>query len=107
MKLCAACHEDLPKDKFSKKQWKLGAQSQRRCTSCVRNNREVVQPLPAIDNESDNNNTDIVSLLGSMNMNDNEMIPHSDEELFKDPPKYEDCPIFSSECHHFIRVKSI
>jgi len=23
MKTCAACHEDLPKDKFSKKQWKL------------------------------------------------------------------------------------
>jgi len=91
MKLCAACHQDLPKDEFSKKQWKLGAQSQRRCTSCVRENREVVQP-PAVNNEPDNDNTGIVSLLESLSMNENEMIPVSDEELFKEPPK-EDCPI--------------
>jgi len=92
MKLCAACHEDLPKDKFSKKQWKLGAQSQRRCTSCVRDNREVVHP-PSANNEADNNDTGIVSLLDSMSINDNK-VPVSDEELFKQPPlQYEDCPI--------------
>jgi len=91
MKLCAACNQDLPKDKFSKKQWKLGAQSQRRCTSCVRDNREV-QP-PAINNESSNNDTGIVVSLESMGINDNEMIPLSDEELFKQPPPREDCPI--------------
>ena len=89
MKLCAACHQDLPKDKFSKKQWKLGAQSQRRCTSCVRDNREV-QP-PAINNES-SNNTGIVNLLDSMSIDDN-ATPLSDEELFKMPPPNEDCPI--------------
>ena len=93
MKFCAACHQDLPKDKFSKKQWKLGAQIQRRCTSCVRDNRAVQQPPPAINNESDNNNTGIVSSLDSMSINDDEMIPVSDEELFKQPPQKEDCPI--------------
>ena len=38
MKTCTACHEDLPKDKFSKKQWKL---NQRRCKVCIADNREV------------------------------------------------------------------
>ena len=42
MKTCAACHEDLPKDKFSKKQWTM---NQRRCKVCITDNREV-QPLP-------------------------------------------------------------
>jgi len=101
MKLCAACHQDLPKDKFSKKQWKLGAECQRRCTSCVADNREV-QPLPPSPPTNNNNgsansikhnNGGIDRLLESMNMNDNEMIPASDEELFKQPPPKEDCPI--------------
>ena len=89
MKLCAACHQDLPKDKFSKKQWKLGAQSQRRCTSCVADNREAVQPpLNNNNEESANNNgsnevVEIVSSFESISMNDNEMIPPSDEDLFK------------------------
>ena len=95
MKLCAACHQDLPKDRFSKKQWKLGAECQRRCTSCVRDNREVVQPPPPNNNNgpATNNNDGINNLLESMSMNDNEMIPLSDEELFKQPPPREDCPI--------------
>ena len=96
MKFCAACHQDLPKDKFSKKQWKLGAQSQRRCTSCVRDNREVVQP-PLNNNAANNNEsadtTEVDSLFQSMGINDNEMIPPTDEELFKRPPTLEDCPI--------------
>ena len=104
MKLCAACHQDLPKDKFSKKQWKLGAQSQRRCTSCVRDNREVQQSLTNDNNdESVNNKTGIVSLLDSMSIENLQTI--SDEDIFKQhnqglqslppnlPPNYEDCPI--------------
>jgi len=105
MKLCAACHKDLPKDKFSKKQWKL---DQRRCKVCVSDNREV-QPLPPSPptknyNESANDNvpndSGIDNLLGSMSMNDNQMIPPSDEDLFKQPPT-EDCPI----C--FLRMPSL
>ena len=90
MKLCAACHQDLPKDKFSKKQWKLGAECQRRCTTCVRDNREVQQPPPPVHENNDNG---IVSSLESMSINDYKMIPPSDEDLFKQPPKPEDCPI--------------
>ena len=99
MKFCAACHQDLPKDKYSKKQWKLGAEcGQRRCTSCVRDNREAVQPPPSNDIESANSG--IVSTLESMSINVNEMTV-SDEELFKQPPPKEDCPI----C--FLRMPSI
>ena len=103
MKLCAACHQDLPKDKFSKKQWKSGAECQRRCTSCVRDNREVVQPPPPNKNKepATNNNDGINNLLESMSMNENEIIPVSDEELFKMPPPNEDCPI----C--FLRMPSL
>ena len=92
MKFCAACHQDLPKDKFSKKQWKLGAKSQRRCTSCVRENREVVQPPPPKNKDVPDDNG-IVTSLDSMSMNDNEMILPSDEDLFKMPRPNEDCPI--------------
>ena len=59
MKTCAACHEVLPKDKFSKKQWKL---NQRRCKVCIADNREV-QQLPTANNnknEPANNDTGIV-----------------------------------------------
>ena len=90
MKTCAACHEDLPKDKFSKKQWKLGADCQRRCTSCVTDNREVQQLPPPTNNEP--GDSEVGSLLISMSISD-QMIPASDEELFKQPPPNEDCPI--------------
>ena len=106
MKLCAACHEDLPKDKFSKKQWKL---EKRRCKICVSDNREV-QPLPpsptppsntnAVDSNASNDGGRIDRLLESMSINDREMIPASDDDLFKQPPT-EDCPI----C--FIRMPSL
>ena len=92
MKLCAACHQDLPKDKFSKKQWKLGAECQRRCASCVADNRQVQQPPPSKNKDVPDDNG-IVSSLESMGINDNEMIPPSDEDLFKQPPKPEDCPL--------------
>jgi len=98
MKTCAACHEDLSKDKFSKKQWKL---NQRRCKVCVTDNREVQQlpPSPPTNNEPNNNGV-VSSLLGSMSLHDcNTSI--SDEELFKQPPTNEDCPI----C--FLRMPSL
>ena len=116
MKLCAACHKNLPKDKFSKKQWKLGAQ-QRRCTSCVADNREAVQPppnnndtscvrnnrevqqLPTANNEPHSNNG-IDGLLESISIS-NDIVPLSDKELFKQPPPLEDCPI----C--FLRMPSL
>ena len=104
MKTCAACHEDLPKDKFSKKQWKL---NQRRCKVCITDNREVQQIPSSTANKSktkeNTNNNDVVSsLLGSMSINDkitSQVI--SDEELFKQPPPNEDCPI----C--FLRMPSL
>jgi len=102
MKLCAACHQDLPKDKFSKKQWKLGAECQRRCTSCVRDNREIQQPPPSKNNSQSAAIDDgFVNSLESLSINDNQMIPPSDEDLFKLPSPKEDCPI----C--FIRMPSL
>ena len=89
MKLCAACHQDLPKDKFSKKQWKLGAECQRRCTSCVRDNREVQPPNKSTPLD---NNTPKNWLLETIRIHD-EMPRASDEDLFKTPPRKEDCPI--------------
>ena len=83
MKVCAACHEDLPKESYSKKQWKL---DQRRCKLCINNNKEV-QPLPK---NTDTNTTEIIKSLDYMHL-DIEKI--SDEELFKQPPPKEDCPI--------------
>lgn len=40
MKICAACCQELPKDKFSKKQWQL-KQYERRCKECIASNLEV------------------------------------------------------------------
>ena len=60
-------------------------------------NREVVQPPPNNNDEPANNNESndgaIDRLLESMSINENEMISPSDEELFKQPPPREDCPI--------------
>ena len=96
MKTCAACHEDLPKDKFSKKQWKL---NQRRCKVCFRDNREM-QQLPTENNEPGDSEVESLSL-SSMSLNDCNT-PITDEELFKQPPKNEeDCPI----C--FLRMPSL
>jgi len=88
MKVCAACHTDLPKESYSKKQWKLD-EYQRRCKVCITNNREV-QPIPEQDNNYSNTN-EIIKSLDSMCMKDVEKI--SDEELFKQPPPADDCPI--------------
>ena len=40
MKVCGACCIELPREKFSKKQWKLN-QRQRRCIECIDANREA------------------------------------------------------------------
>ena len=89
MKICAACNEDLPKDSYSKKQWKLD-EYQRRCKVCVTNNREV-QPPPQQDN-NDINTNEVIGL-DTMYLEDGEKMKRiSDEELFKQS-QYEDCPI--------------
>jgi len=92
MKTCAACHKDLPKDSYSKKQWKLD-ECQRRCKVCIANNREV-QPPPQQDKyNNDQNTNEIISKLDAMYLEifDKKI---NDEELFKQPPsQYEDCPI--------------
>ena len=49
MKLCSACLDELPKEKFSKKQWQL--KQQRRCKECIDANREVRLNLPSKGNE--------------------------------------------------------
>jgi len=88
MKVCAACHKDLPKDSYSKKQWKVD-KCQRRCKVCIANNQEV-QPQKQDDDES--NTGDITKTLDSMYLEDVGKI--SDEDLFKQPPpQYGDCPI--------------
>ena len=97
MKLCAACHTDLPKANFSKKQWKVD-DSQRRCKVCVADNRELqVQSQSTNNNEPERKKTKmdvVVSTLETMNITDDDLIvPVTDEELFKQPPPKEDCPV--------------
>ena len=84
MKICAACSQALPKDKFSKKQWQL--KGCRRCKECIAANREV-----ALAGES---------ALGACN--DEPLLSHADGEeapqctdeyLFKQPPPRDECPI--------------
>ena len=88
MKVCAACHTDLPKESYSKKQWKL---DQRRCKVCITNNR-AVQPISSKQDSNDGENTnEIIQSLDSMCLENVEKI--SDEELFKQPQPAEDCPI--------------
>jgi len=91
MKLCAACHIDLPKDSYSKKQWKLD-ENQRRCKVCITNNREVQPQPPHHQNNNDTNTNEIIKALDSMYLKDFDK-KISDEELFKQPQPTEDCPI--------------
>ena len=91
MKICAACHEDLPKESYSKKQWKLD-ECQRRCKVCTANNREV-QQQPQKQDDEESNTGDIIKALDSMYLKNIDR-KISDEELFKQPPpQYGDCPI--------------
>ena len=39
MKICDACSQGLPQEKFSKKQWQ--SKQNRRCKECITENREV------------------------------------------------------------------
>ena len=80
MKICAACSQELPKEKFSKKQWQ--SKQHRRCKECIADNREVNlkeapngdAPPPCVDCE--------------------ECVPNcSDEDLFKEPQPNDECPI--------------
>ena len=81
MKLCAACSQALPKEKFSKKQWQL--KQRRRCKECILDNRELQletpddapppPPPPCAGGEEDSEWTD--------------------EDLFKEPSEREECPI--------------
>ena len=75
MKICAACSQELPKEKFSKKQWQI--KKQRRCKECIAENRDVTL-------EASNNND--VSIGGASRC-------WTDEALFKQPPPREKCPI--------------
>ena len=90
MKVCAACNENLPKDSYSKKQWKLD-KYQRRCKVCVTNNREVQLQQPIQQDNDGSKTNEIVKALDSICLKDLEK-KINDEELFKQPPA-EDCPI--------------
>jgi len=100
MKICAACHANLPKESYSKKQWKL---DQRRCKVCTTNKQETQPISTKQDNGNDN---ELIKSLDSMYLEGTEK-KTSDEELFKQPPPGEDCPIcflllptFNSGCKY-------
>jgi hypothetical protein len=73
MKICFACSQTLPKDKFSKKQWQ--AKQQRRCKECIVDNREANLEVP------------------NDGVGDEGTLCWTDEDLFKQPPPNEECPI--------------
>ena len=74
MKICAACSQELPKEKISKKQWQL--KSQRRCKECIAENRDV-------------HNVEVPNEAHACADGEGA----SDEDLFKEPPPNEECPI--------------
>ena len=82
MKICAACSQELPKEKFSKKQWQ--SRQQRRCKECIAANQEVQLEAPA-------NNNDDAPLMSSADAELNRA--WTDEDLFKEPPPRAECPI--------------
>ena len=99
MKICSACRQELPKERFSKKQWQ--AKQQRRCKDCIVDHRKV--NLDAAPNDAplpDNREVklskappnDVVSL--PLPSSDGECASSwTDEDLFKDPPPRDECPI--------------
>ena len=79
MKICAACHEELPKESFSSKQWKL-KQYQRRCIRCIADNRSIVAPLYKVTenqtqqpSSADNDGKDAPSCWICLEEGDNEL----------------------------------
>ena len=85
MKICAACSQELPREKFSKKQWQL--KQQRRCKECITDNREVQLEAPANDDDSPP-----APLMSSAD-GEGVLPSWSDEELFKPTPPTDECPI--------------
>ena len=93
MKICAACSRELPKAKFSKKQWQL--KHCRRCKECISDNREVTSL--AVSNDappSDNNQEMQLEAHKPQHLVNGEAPPClADEDLFKKPQPNEECPI--------------
>ena len=79
MKICAACSRELPKEQFSKKQWQL--KQRRRCKDCIAAKREVTTEAPNTDSQLPSRAD--AELKRSW----------TDEDLFKQPPPREECPI--------------
>ena len=79
MKICAACSQELPKEKFSKKQWQL--KQRRRCKECIAENRVAKLGAQAP--------VDAPSSPPMSRANDEGV---SDDDLFKEPQR-DDCPI--------------
>ena len=115
MKICAACSQELPKDKFSKKQWQL--KQQRRCKECISANRAVQLDPLANDIDAPTAGEELFITpeqyhekfclhrrrrQGSASkakpcFDDSEggalSRSWSDEDLFKEPPLRDECPI--------------
>ena len=86
MKICAACHKHLSKESYSKKQWKLDN---------ITNNREIQPPPKKQDEDTEDkiiSTEEVIKSLDSMCLGSVEK-EISDEDLFKQPPPEEDCPI--------------
>ena len=81
MKICFACSQTLPKERFSKKQWQL--KKQRRCKECIANKREVTLEEAPNDAQPPRSGAD----------GDEGALSLTDEDLFKQPPPKEECPI--------------
>ena len=80
MKLCAACSQELPRNKYSKKQWQL--KQQRRCKECIADNREVnLLEQPTYMPLSSSAESEVALCWAD------------DKDLFKQPPPREECPI--------------
>lgn len=59
MKICAACCEELPRESFSKTQWKLKEHQRRRCINCNVANRNLqLQDTEEINNIADDESAD-------------------------------------------------
>ena len=99
-KICAACKHELPKDKFSKKQWQL--KQRRRCKECIADNqadRKTAFPSFAGDLSTPNEVAAITAaaakLACSFTAQNEARVTKTwtDEDLFKQPPPNEECPI--------------
>ena len=83
MKICAACSHTLPKDKFSKKQWQA-KQQKRRCKECIVDNRAVNAEVEAPNDEPPRPSESADGKVASR---------WTDDDLFRESPPGEECPI--------------